>query len=156
VTASAHVVRVARLICAVADRLYHAWLDPRVLAEWWSQRGDGWRFAGAEVDARVGGRFRLGMSGPDGRTHVAVGEYRELDAPRRLVFTWDWEDPLASVGETLVTVELRPAPGATEVVVTHERFADRSRMGRHRQGWDDLLSLLEQAVAITPTTEGAR
>ena len=153
---SANAVTVARVIRADAERLYRAWLEPDVLASWWSQHGEGWRFAGAEVDARVGGRFRLGMSGPDGRTHVASGEYRVLDAPHRLMFTWDWEDPLTSVGETLVTVEFRPMPGATQVVVTHERFADASRMGRHEQGWTDLLALLERAVTITPTNEAAR
>lgn len=148
-------VTVARVIRADADALFRAWIDPRELAGWWSQHGPGWQFAGAEVDARVGGRYRLAMSGPDGRRHVASGAYREIDPPRRLVFTWDWEEPLSSVGETLVTVEFRPAAGATEVVVTHERFADAARIGRHRQGWVDLLALLEHAVATPHQPQGA-
>jgi uncharacterized protein YndB with AHSA1/START domain len=63
------------------------------------------------------------------------------------VFTWDWEDPGRRVGETLVTVEFKPAgERLTEVVVTHERFADVARMGRHEQGWTELLRLLEGFV----------
>ena len=139
-------VTVARVIRADADTLFRAWLDPQVLATWWSQRGEGWSFAGADVDARVGGRYRLGMNAPDGRTHVASGVYQAIDPPRRLVFTWDWEDPSTRVGETLVTVEFHPTEGATKVVVTHERFADPARIGRHRQGWDDLLELLEHSI----------
>lgn len=143
---SGHSVTVARVIPADAGALFRAWIDPDALAGWWSQQGDGWQFAGAEVDARVGGRYRLGMSGPDGRKHVATGEYREIDPPRRLVFTWDWEDPDPTVGETLVTVEFRPLASATEVVVTHDRFAEAARKNRHRQGWVELLQLLERTV----------
>jgi uncharacterized protein YndB with AHSA1/START domain len=112
---------------------------------WWRQEGDGWRFADASIDLRVGGRYRLGMTDPDGKTHVAVGVYRAVQRPVRLEFTWDWEDSTNSVGDTLVRVEFRNAGGdRTEVVVTHERFADAARMGRHEQGWTELLALLER------------
>jgi uncharacterized protein YndB with AHSA1/START domain len=76
---------------------------------WWRQEGDGWTFAGASIDLRVGGRYRLGMTGPDGKTHVAVGVYRDVHRPVRLAFTWDWEEPTNRVGETLVTVEFKDA-----------------------------------------------
>lgn len=101
----------------------------------------------ASPDLRVGGRYRLSMTGPDGRTHAAVGVYREVQPPVRLVFTWEWEDPASRVGDTLVTVEFKAAGGKrTEVVVTHERFADSARMGRHQQGWTELLNLLERSI----------
>ncbi len=146
-TGIGHSLRVSRTIRADADTLFRAWTDPGLLMHWWRQEGDGWSFAGATIDLRVGGRYRLGMAAPDGTTHVAVGVYREIHQPTRLVFTWDWENPAFSVGETLVSVEFRAAGDRTEVVVTHERFADAARMGRHRQGWIELLQLLEQASA---------
>jgi|GEM_PF-2409005 len=43
------------------------------------------------------------MTGPDGRSHVAVGIYGEIVPPSRLAFTWDWEDSATRVGDTLVT-----------------------------------------------------
>ena len=98
---------------------------------WWRQEGDGWAFASASIDLRVGGGYRLGMTDPDGKTHVAIGVYREVQRPMRLMFTWDWEDPTNRVGDTLVTVE---------------RFTEEARMGRHEQGWTELLRLLERAV----------
>ena len=140
-------VRVARTIRADAETLFRAWTEPAELARWWRQEGDGWAFAGASIDLKVGGGFRLAMTGPDGRRHVAVGAYREIRRPVRLVFTWDWVDPAAHVGDTLVTVEFKDAgPGATEVVLVHERFADPSRMGRHEQGWTELLRLLDSTI----------
>ena len=147
-TAPTRSLRVSRIIHADAETLFRAWTDPRELARWWRQEGDGWAFAGASVDLRVGGRYRLGMSGPDGRTHVASGVYREVQRPVRLVFTWEWEDPTSRAGDTVVTVEFKDAGhGRTEVVLTHEGFAEEARMGRHRVGWLELLSLLERAIS---------
>jgi len=120
---------------------------------WWRLEGDGWAFAEASMDLRVGGRYRLGMTGPDGKTHVAVGAYQEVRRPVRLVFTWDWEDPASRVGDTLVTVEFKNADrNQTEVIVTHERFVDAARKGRHEQGWTALLRLLDR-FAISAAKE---
>jgi uncharacterized protein YndB with AHSA1/START domain len=141
-------VRVSRTIRADAERLYQAWTDPKKLMHWWRQEADGWEFASAAIDLRVGGRYRLAMTAPDGKVHAAVGVYRQIERPLRLVFTWDWEEPTRSVGDTLVTVEFREnGTNVTEVVVTHERFADPARVGRHEQGWTELLRLLERGVA---------
>jgi uncharacterized protein YndB with AHSA1/START domain len=63
--------------------VFAAWIDPDRLARWMSPFGE----AQADVDARVGGRFWIVMLGPD-RTIEHTGEYREVDPPRRLVFTW--------------------------------------------------------------------
>jgi uncharacterized protein YndB with AHSA1/START domain len=145
VTAAPASLNVSRTIRARPDELFRAWTDPEELSNWWRQEGEGWAFAGASIDLRVGGRYRLGMTGPDGRKHVASGVYREVRPPERLVFTWNWEDPTKPVGETLVTVEFRDLGGErTEVVLTHERFADPARMGRHEQGWTELMRLLER------------
>lgn len=140
-------VRISQRIRATPDRLFRAWTDPAELAHWWRMDGPGWAFAGATVELRVGGRYRLAMTSPDGKTHVAVGEYREVTRPSRLAFTWDWEDPASQVGETLVTVELKDVgSNMTEVVLTHERFADATRAASHETGWTQLLRLLDRAA----------
>src|SRR5262249_348021 len=143
--AAPHSLRVSRIIQAEAETLFRAWTDPRELMHWWRQEGDGWTFAGASIDLRIGGRYRLGMTGPDGKTHVAVRVYRDVKRSVRLVFPWDWEDPASRVGDTLDSVEFNEiSDNRTEVVVTHEHFADAARMGRHEQGWTELLNLLER------------
>jgi uncharacterized protein YndB with AHSA1/START domain len=146
-TTTMNALRVSQVIRADRETLFRAWTDPAELVHWWRMEENGWSFAGASIDLRVGGRFRLGMTNPEGKTHVAVGEYREIDRPNRLSFTWDWDDPDSALGETLVTVEFNDAgAGATEVVLTHERFADPNRVSRHEQGWMQLLRLLNRAV----------
>jgi uncharacterized protein YndB with AHSA1/START domain len=142
-----HELRVVRRIRATPERLYKAWTDPAQLRHWWRMDGPGWKFTDAKVDLRVGGTYRLAMTDPDGRTHVAVGRYRELAPPKRLAFTWDWDDPAASVGETLVTIDFTDAgDGATEVVLTHTGFGKGEQAAGHERGWTQLLGLLDRYV----------
>jgi uncharacterized protein YndB with AHSA1/START domain len=106
---TANSVRVSRTICASADRLFDAWTDPRKLMHWWRQAAEGWAFDAASIHLRVGGRYRLAMTAPDGKLHAAIGEYRQIERPVRLVFTWDWEEPTNRVGDTVVSVEFKDA-----------------------------------------------
>jgi uncharacterized protein YndB with AHSA1/START domain len=141
-------VRVSRTIRAARESLFQAWTDPDALSHWWRQEANGWAFAGATIDLHVGGQYRLAMTAPDGTVHAAVGVYREIERPVRLAFTWDWEESMRGVSGTLVTVDFREiGTNVTEVVVTHEYFTCPAPMGRHEQGWVELLRLLESAVA---------
>ena len=138
-------LRVARIIQANAETLFRAWTDPAELKNWWRMAGEGWAFGEASIDLRVGGAYRLGMTDPAGKPHVALGVYREINRPVRLVFTWDWEDPTKRVGETVVSVDFKALDGnRTEVVLTHERLVDPDRVKRHEQGWTEVLTMLER------------
>jgi len=146
-------VRVAQTIRATPERLFRAWTDLNELRHWWRMEDEGWAFAHASLDVRVGGRYELAMSAPDGTVHVAVGVYREVRPPTRLAFTWDWEDPEHRLGETLVTVDFTPtSAGAdtTDVVITHERFTDSKRADSHERGWMQLLRLLDHMTKDSP------
>ena len=142
-----HSLRVTQVIRANPERLFRAWTEPEELERWWRMEGGGWAFAGASVDLRVGGHYRLGMTSPEGREHVAVGVYREIQPPARLAFTWDWDEPADRVGETLVTIEFKALGNeTTEVILTHERFADAPKAAGHERGWEQLLRLLAHAT----------
>ena len=60
---------------------------------------------GCEVDARVGGDYRISYRTPDGEVVYVVGTYLDADPGERLVFTWTLEG--TDREETLVTVEFR-------------------------------------------------
>lgn len=150
-TEASYAVRVSRTIRADADALFAAWTEPEALQHWWRMDEPGWAFAEATIDLRVGGGYRLGMTGPDGTRFTSIGVYREIDRPRRLVFSWDWEEDSVKVGDTLVTVEFEPAGEKhTEVTITHERFADPARVARHGHGWTQLLGLLDRCSEQEP------
>jgi uncharacterized protein YndB with AHSA1/START domain len=109
----------------------------------WSAPGDDFKTA-ADVDLRVGGKYRIQMNHPSGSIHTAVGEYHEVTPPERLVYTWAWEDGF--VEDTLVTVEFLDRGGATEVILTHERFPNAEARDKHNQGWTGCLGRLEKLL----------
>jgi uncharacterized protein YndB with AHSA1/START domain len=65
--------------------VFKAWTDPRHLARWWGPKG--FTNPVCEVDARVGGAWRVVMRAPDGTDYPCGGVYREIVEPERLVFT---------------------------------------------------------------------
>jgi uncharacterized protein YndB with AHSA1/START domain len=98
----------------------------------------------AEVDLRVGGSYSIHMLSPDGKDYNAIGTYREVEPPKRLVYTWSWAGrPIDSV----VTVEFLDLGDSTEVVLRHD-LPDAERAG-HEQGWIASLAQLQAVYEAT-------
>jgi uncharacterized protein YndB with AHSA1/START domain len=136
--ASVPTVTVKRKIAAPAQEIFDAWLDPASLREWMRPCSAREKLSDVKVDAREGGAFEIVMhvaSGPVRHT----GVYQVIDAPRRLVFTWN--SPHAGDNDSLVTVEFRPEGKATEVVITHERLP-QDKVAGHTGGWTEILESL--------------
>src|SRR5262249_49492009 len=110
---------IRRLLPAPPAEVFAAWTDPSSLARWMSPYGS----ASATLDLRVGGAFQIVMRGL-GRAITHPGRYREIDPPRRLVFTWrsDHTD-----GDSVVTVVLRDLGAETELELTRERLPEVQR-----------------------------
>jgi len=133
-----------RIFKAPRKRVFRAWTDPEELKKWWGP--EGYATPSAEVDLRVGGKYRLGMRKlPDGEIFYLSGIYREVRPPERLVYTWRWEAQ-PEHGETLVTVEFREVGDSTEVVLTHERFPTETARDDHNRGWSGCLDRLAKLL----------
>ena len=140
----ANTLRVARTFTVPREKVFHAWTDPEELKRWFGPVG--YATLNAEVDLRVGGKYRLGMRKlPDGEIFYLSGVYREVRHPEKLVYTWFWENE-PELGETLVTVEFRARGHSTEVVVTHDLFPNQTMRDDHDMGWNSCLDRLSQAV----------
>jgi len=144
------VLRLNRRFNAPRERVFDAWTNPEVLKDWW-HAGPEWETPVAEVDLRPGGSYRLAMRDPEsGQTHTLVGEYREVQPPERLVYTWTWEsNPAEMEGSagSLVTVEFLDDGGATNVEITHSGFANEQIRDLHAHGWEGCLANLERVFA---------
>ena len=144
-TSTAHTLRLTRVIHAAPEKVFEAWTDPKHLKKW--SAPEGYTVVIAEVDLTVGGRFRIRMQSPEGTTHTVFGSYREVTRPKKLVYTWSWEEEGDhDIGETVVTVQFRARGNATEVVLTHEGFPTEEDRTNHEQGWTSCLGRLEQLV----------
>jgi uncharacterized protein YndB with AHSA1/START domain len=143
---------VRRMLKTAPEVAFAAWTSAEHIQQW--MRPDpGTVVPFASMDLRVGGKFRIQMKMPDGEFFTAVGEFREVKAPERLVYTWDWEkdgsgEEFGEVeGKTsLVTVEFLKRGAQTEFVLTHNRFATVESRDTHARGWGKITESFAQLV----------
>ncbi len=129
---------IKRTLAASPERVYQAWIDTALLAQWMGP-GD-IVVREAEADAKVGGAYKIVMVNPDGETFTASGTYEEVVPNEKLVFNWTWAD---AEEVTLVTVEFRAkGDSETQLIVTHTGFAKADVCDHHEQGWNGCLDKL--------------
>src|SRR6185436_12141796 len=134
-----------RLLKATPERAFKAWTSPEHIQQWMRPE-PGMIVPSVRMDLRVGGKFRIQMKNPDGEFFTAVGEFQEVKAPERLVYTWDWEKDGSGTefGEvegkaSLITVEFLKRGERTEFVMTHSRFGSVETRDSHARGWDKIV-----------------
>ena len=135
-----------RLIAAPPDRVFAHWTQPELLIKWWGP--EGFDIPVHALDIRPGGQWRTTMGSPDGKRMTVSGVYRTIEAPRRLVFTWAWEDDKGARGfETEVTVTFEAAPGGTKLVIAQKEFETAESRDQHGWGWNSTLNCLDKLLA---------
>lgn len=135
---------IVRSFKAAPEKVWRALTQPKALKQWMAPT-DEFTIPVAESDVRVGGRYHIVMRSPDGEEHDVSGAYREVAPNRKLVYTWVWKS--APERESLVTMELRPAGGGTELTLRHEQFFDEEARNKHQQGWNGCVGRLERLLA---------
>jgi uncharacterized protein YndB with AHSA1/START domain len=134
-----------KVLEASIERVFRACIEPAQLAEWWGPAG--FTTPELELDVRVGGRYRFTMQPPEGEAFHLRGEFREVDPPRRLVYTFEWEEPDPDDQETVVTLSFLDDHEGTKVVLDQGPFATEGRRALHDAGWTDGLERLERLLA---------
>ena len=146
-------VRIERRIPVPAERVYRAWLDPKLVRQWMAP-GD-FETTQVEVDERVGGHYRIWQANPNGDEGGYEGEIVELIPNERIVFNWTFvgRDRLGGPHfDTKLTITLREGPaGATTLTLIHERLEGLAEAVPYvaeniRPGWDDVLDKLVALV----------
>lgn len=129
-----------------AGRVFDAWLDPDLLGRWMFGPGvRDERVLCLTLDARVGGAFSFVVD-RHGDEVDHVGEYVEIDRPRRLVFTWATRDSLPETSR--VTVEITPRDDGCDLKLTHEMGDDWIEyVGPASGAWNKILDSLARALS---------
>jgi uncharacterized protein YndB with AHSA1/START domain len=145
-------VRLSRVFRASPGYLFDCFTDPALVMRWWGPEGAS--CPNPVNDLVVGGEFRFDIVWDDsGRVNALHGKYLEIDPPRRLVFTWTWDDTPEEV--TRVEVTLRAInEQETELTLVHDRFPNAERAEEHREGWTSSLDCLQTAVNHKPPDQG--
>jgi uncharacterized protein YndB with AHSA1/START domain len=129
---------------APRERVFAAWTNPDIAARFLGP-GDV-KATDIRMDVRTGGAYSITMLMEDGERMKVGGTYREVRPPERLAMTWRWEeDDPAQEHESLLTLEFHERGGQTELVLTHDQFADVDSRDRHEHGW---TMIADQLVVV--------
>jgi uncharacterized protein YndB with AHSA1/START domain len=128
-----------------AEKIFEALTKPEELVKWWRVEGK-FQTTHMESDLRPGGKWRMRLIGGSGTEMVVSGEYRQIERPHLLVFTWIRESEDAT--ETLVRWNLAEKDGVTTVRVTHSGLTSES-LRKRNDGWPMILGLLQAYVEKT-------
>ena len=113
------------------EKVWRAWTEPEALKGWFGPGGPQ-AVSVAEIDLRVGGRFRFAMTGPDGKQNTPFGgEYLEIVPNRRIVFDNGFETPGAE--KMIVTVTFDEEGGKTTLTI-RTLFASVAMRNEHVGG----------------------
>jgi uncharacterized protein YndB with AHSA1/START domain len=150
-------VTLVRRIAARPSIVFEAMTTAEGVAAWFGP--DDVPVVRAEMDARVGGAYRIHFRRLDGVEHEASGEFLELVPLRRIVMSYRWS--LGGVPEergrtSRVEIELRPIEDGTELTFTHAELWNEASEKSHAGGWtgalDKLVRHVENAAATTEVT----
>lgn len=126
-------LRLEQHVPAPVEEVFDAWLDPQRLATWWWPEHADTTF---EVDARVGGSFRIWSEGHGLGAH---GTYLELDRPVQLAMTWVWESARGESPEDVVVVSLHDLDGETLLTLEHHMAEPTEDTTNPERGWSQVL-----------------
>ena len=128
-------------IAAAPERVFEALVRSEDVTRWW-RSAEGYNTTEWTADVRKGGRLHAAGTMPNGSTQTIDGEFTEVEAPRKLGFTWrpSWDPG----HETHVVYMLEAIDGGTRLTLRHTGFGDRADMCRnHGTGWQRVVALLE-------------
>jgi uncharacterized protein YndB with AHSA1/START domain len=135
-------VVVSRRYAASPNQVFNAFLDAETASRFLFATKDGEMIV-AEVDPRVGGRFTFTERRPDMGDVRHVGEYLEIDRPKRLVFTFGV--PQFDPGMTTVSIEILPSGGGSDLTLINDGVPREYAESNH-EGWSRILAGLEPAL----------
>jgi uncharacterized protein YndB with AHSA1/START domain len=132
------------VIHATPETVFRFFTDSARWAKWWG--------AGSTIDPKPGGEMHIVHPGGV----QSAGEVIEVDAPRRIVFTYGFVSgkPMPT-GSSRVTIRLEPDRAGTRLHLTHE-LPDEAARDEHLQGWRFQLSVFANVVADEAMANAAK
>jgi uncharacterized protein YndB with AHSA1/START domain len=131
-----------RVLPVPIEALFAAFSEADELAQWWGPRG--FTIPSVDFRPRVGRPYQIEMQPPEGEPFYLVGEFRDVEPPARLAYTFVWEPPDPDDIETLVALSFREVEGSTEVAFSQGPFRTEERRTLHRDGWSETFDKLEE------------
>ena len=139
-------VTLHRVLRAPAEKIYRAFLTPDAMAKWLPPYG--FTCAVHDMDARVGGRFKMSFTNfTTQQSHSFGGEYLALVPGERISYSDVFDDPNMP-GTMKTTVTLTPVSCGTEINVVQEGIPEMIPVEMCYLGWQE--SLVQLAMLVEP------
>jgi uncharacterized protein YndB with AHSA1/START domain len=138
-------LRLEPVLPAPRALVFRALGDADEVARWWGPAG--FTVPSLDFASSVGRPYRIRMQPPDGDAFELTGEFRAVDPPARLAYTFTWEPPDPDDVEPLVDLSLDERGGTTDVVLDQGRFKTGEPLGLHRDAWTESFDTLERLLA---------
>jgi len=114
---------VTRTIDGPRDVVFEAWTDAELFRQWWVPKSVGVKLLSCEIDARVGGGYRLTFDNGTAEPMAFFGRYLEVTPPTRLV----WTNEEGDEGTVVTTVTFEDHGAGTRLVV-HDRYPSKEAL----------------------------
>lgn len=125
------------------ERLYKAWTAPEDLKQWWHPMGN--KLQHANTKPRQDGAIEYIFANDKGERILTIsGTYKEVQEGARLVYSWNWQLPDATLQDSaynLIVVFSAHATGS-RISVIQENFKDDEALHPHREGWEKAFNEL--------------
>ena len=143
-------VVITRIFDAPRSLVFKMWTDPKHLVQWWGPKS--FTNSVCEVDAHVGGKWRIVMRAPNGEEYPGGGVYREIVEPERLAFTNNAIDKDGNtILEGLTTVTLVEVGRQTKLTLQTRAVAvvpyAAAYLAGMEAGWTQSLERLAEHLA---------
>ena len=130
------------------NRLYRAWTNEADLKQWWHPMGKVLQHA--RIKPEVNAPLEYVFATKEGEHSFTInGTYKEAAPENKLVYTWNWKVPAATVADSdyLLTVVFKEQENGSQLSVTQENFTDEEAVKPHREGWEKALDGLHQFLS---------
>jgi uncharacterized protein YndB with AHSA1/START domain len=134
-------IRIERIFDAPRDRVWRAFTDPKLVAQWW---GRGNKLVIEKFELERGGHWRFVEHGPEGQ-HGFEGRFREITPQSRVVQTFEWDGmPAYVIVETMELEDL--GDGRTKIVTVSLFHTTEERDGMLQSGMEEGLNQSYEAL----------
>jgi uncharacterized protein YndB with AHSA1/START domain len=114
---------VTRTIDGPPASVFEAWTDGDLFRQWWVPKSFAVMLLSCEIDARVGGGYRLTFDTGTAEPMAFFGRYLEVTAPSRLV----WTNEEGDGGHVVTTVTFEEDRGRTRLVI-HDLYPSKETL----------------------------
>ena len=140
---------IQRMVSGSPETVFAHWTEEKKLRQWWGPRTGtvDWTTPTVEIEPPKGGGFRTCIRSPEGEEYWARGQFKELEAPTRIVLTHQWEggsEPQAE--EKRLCLDLKQVGAKTRICLRIEGYRSEESRDQEIEGWYQCIDRLAELL----------